>query len=119
MAKEVSSTPVSFYSILAPGTKIKGDISSDTDLRLDGVMEGNIVTEGKVILGSASSIMGNITCSNAEISGAVKGNVMAPEQLSLKSQSRIDGTITTSTLIIESGAILNGTCKMPETSSIV
>lgn len=113
MAKEVSSSPVTVYSILAPGAKIMGDISSDTDLRLDGVMEGNIVSEGKVILGPASSIIGNITCSNAEISGIVKGNVMAPEQLSLKSTSRIDGAITTSTLIIESGAVLNGTCNMP------
>ena len=69
MAKEVSSSPVTVYSILAPGAKIMGDISSDTDLRLDGVMEGNIVSEGKVILGPASSIIGNITCSNAEISG--------------------------------------------------
>lgn len=112
MAKEVSSAPVTVYSILAPGTKIKGDISSDTDLRLDGVMEGNIVSEGKVILGPNSSIIGNITCSNAEISGKVKGNVSAPEQLSLKSTSRIDGSITTSTLIIESGAVLNGTCHM-------
>jgi cytoskeletal protein CcmA (bactofilin family) len=113
MAKEVSSAPVTVYSILAPGTKIKGDISSDTDLRLDGIMEGNIVSEGKVILGPSSSIIGNITCSNAEISGKVKGNVSAPEQLSLKSTSRIDGSITTSTLIIEAGAVLNGTCKMP------
>lgn len=112
MAKEVSNAPVTVYSILAPGAKIKGDISSDTDLRLDGVMEGNIVSEGKVILGPASSLIGNITCSNAEISGTVKGNVLAPEQLSLKSQSRIDGSITTSTLIIESGATLNGTCEM-------
>lgn len=114
MTKEVSSAPVTVYSILAPGAKIKGDISSDTDLRLDGIMEGNIVSEGKVILGPASSIIGNITCSNAEISGKVKGNISAPEQLSLKSASHIDGAVTTSTLIIESGAILNGTCNMPQ-----
>jgi len=112
MAKEVSNAPITVYSILAPGAKIKGDISSDTDLRLDGLMEGNLISEGKVILGPSASLTGNITCSNAEISGHVKGNVIAPEQLSLKSQSRIDGSITTSTLIIESGAVLNGTCKM-------
>jgi cytoskeletal protein CcmA (bactofilin family) len=112
MAKEISNAPITVYSILAPGTKIKGDISSDTDLRLDGTMEGNIVSDGKVILGPSSSLIGNITCSNAEISGTVKGNVIAPEQLSLKAQSRIDGSITTSTLIIESGAALNGTCAM-------
>src|SRR5450756_708880 len=112
MAKEASNEPVTVYSILAPGAKIKGDISSDTDLRLDGLMEGNIVSGGKVILGPSSSLIGNITCSNAEISGTVKGNVISPEQLSLKSQSRIDGTITTSTLIIESGAALNGTLSL-------
>ena len=117
MAKEVSNATVTVYSILAPGAKIKGDISSDTDLRLDGLMEGNLISEGKVIIGPNALLTGNITCSNAEISGTVKGNVIAPEQLSLKSQSRIDGSITTSTLIIESGAALNGACKMPETMS--
>jgi len=116
MAKEVSSAPVTVYSILAPGAKIKGDISSDTDLRLDGIMEGNLITDGKVILGPTSKLIGNISCSNAEISGNVKGNVVAPDQLSLKAASRIDGTVTTSTLIIEAGATLNGTCQMPETT---
>lgn len=112
MAKEVSSAPVTVYSILASGAIITGDISTDTDLRLDGIMEGNLVCGGKVILGPAARIHGDVTCVNAEISGVVTGNVTAPEQLSLKGQSRIDGAVKTSTLIIEAGAVLNGTVTM-------
>jgi cytoskeletal protein CcmA (bactofilin family) len=112
MAKEVTQTPVTVYSILATGTKIIGDISSDSDLRLDGSIEGNILTEGKVILGPSAKIKGSITCANAEISGLVTGNINAPEQLSLKGTSKIEGTIRTSTLIIEPGAVLNGSCEM-------
>jgi len=112
MAKEVTVTTGAVYSILAPGTKITGDIYSEADIRLDGSIEGNIICEGKVILGSASSLNGNIKCSNAEISGVVTGMIDAPEMLSVKAQSVITGAIRTSTIVIEPGAVFNGTCEM-------
>lgn len=75
-------------------------------------MQGNIVSQGKVILGVAATLNGNIQCSNAEISGIVTGNVDAPEQLILRGQSKIEGSIRTSTLIVESGAVFKGACEM-------
>jgi len=112
MAKEVTVTTGAVYSILAPGTKIIGDICSEADLRLDGLLEGNIVCGGKVILGPSSMLNGNIKCINAEISGMVEGDINSPEQLSLKGQAVVTGAIRTSTLIIEPGAVFNGTCQM-------
>jgi cytoskeletal protein CcmA (bactofilin family) len=114
MAKETTTSPAAIYSLLAVGTVINGDISSDSDLRLDGNMQGNIVSQGKVILGNAAVLKGNIQCVNAEISGIVTGNVDAPEQLILRGQSKIEGAIRTSTLIVESGAVLNGACEMAQ-----
>jgi cytoskeletal protein CcmA (bactofilin family) len=112
MAKEVTVTTGAVYSILAPGTQINGDLYSEADIRLDGAIEGNIICEGKVILGQASSLNGDIKCSNAEISGMVTGRIDAPEMLSLKATSVITGSIRTSTLMIEPGASFNGSCEM-------
>lgn len=112
MAKETTTSPVAVYSLLAAGTVITGDIRSDSDLRLDGVMTGGLTSSGKVILGPAASIQGNIQCSNAEISGIVQGDIDAPEQLILRGQSRVEGSIRTSTLIVEAGSVFNGKCEM-------
>jgi cytoskeletal protein CcmA (bactofilin family) len=112
MAKETTTSPVTVYSLLAVGTTLKGDIHSDSDLRLDGTMIGDIVSSGKVILGAAATLKGNIQCSNAEISGIVTGNIDAPEQLVLRGQSKIEGSIRTSILIVEAGSVFNGSCEM-------
>lgn len=112
MAKETTISPAAIYSLLAVGSQINGDISSDTDLRLDGRMVGSIVSRGKVILGSAATLQGNIKCLYAEISGIVNGNVDAPEQLILREQAKVIGNIRTSTLIVEPGSYFNGACEM-------
>ena len=54
------------YNMLATGSKIKGDFSSDSDFRIDGIFEGNISCKGKVIIGTNGVLIGNLTCTNAE-----------------------------------------------------
>ena len=112
MAKDTTSSPVAVYSLLAAGTIISGDIQSVGDLRLDGKMDGNLVCQGKVILGNAAVLMGNLQCAVAEISGMVTGDVEAIEQLILRGQSKIEGNIRTSSLIVEPGSHFNGLCEM-------
>ena len=118
MAKETGAIPVAVYSLLAAGTSIRGDIRSESDLRLDGTMEGDIVSLGKVVLGPQAVLKGNISCVTAEISGKVTGNVDAPEQLSLRAQASIEGAIRTATLLIEPGATFNGSCEMVQSAPV-
>jgi cytoskeletal protein CcmA (bactofilin family) len=99
-------------NLVGTGTKIVGDISSAGDFRIDGNLNGNMVTNGKFVLGPNGLVEGNITCANADISGEVKGTVNVSEMLSLKNTARINGDIFTSKLSIEPGAIFTGTCNM-------
>lgn len=101
-------------NIIGAGTKVVGDIDTNGDLRIDGVIEGNITAKGKVVLGSAGSIKGTIKCANAEISGNFDGKIEASELLSLKSTSVFKGDMKVSKLSIEPGAIFNGTCNMSD-----
>lgn len=112
MAKETAVNSSSLYSILATGTKIVGSIDTDYDLRLDGSLDGDIVCGGKLVMGAQSALKGTIRCINAEILGKVEANVDTKELLILRSQAEITGDIKTSTLMIEPGAVLNGTCSM-------
>ena len=97
---------------LKKGTKIEGNLSSESDARIDGIVEGNVSVKGKVIIGESGMIVGDITCSICEISGSVKGKLNIGNRLTLKASANFTGDMTTAKLIIEPGANFNGTCKM-------
>ena len=101
-------------NIIGSGTKIVGDIETNGDLRVDGVIEGNIQSKGKLVLGSGGNIKGTIKCANAEISGTFDGKIEVSELLSLKSTSYFKGEMTIAKLSIEPGAVFIGTCNMAE-----
>jgi cytoskeletal protein CcmA (bactofilin family) len=99
-------------NLIGAGTKINGDIQSNGDFRIDGLLIGNITITGKLVLGNTGRIEGNIESVNADLSGEVKGTVNIKEILSLKQTARINGDIVTSKLAIEAGAVFTGTCNM-------
>ena len=94
------------------GTTIKGDIHTQGNIRIDGDVEGNIVSESKVVLGDSCLISGNLKAVTAEISGEVKGIVEISDHLILKPSAVINGDIITNKMTVEPGAVFNGGCKM-------
>lgn len=97
---------------LGSGTKITGDISADSDIRLDGELDGNIKCSGKVILGPQGRIKGEIDCQNAVIEGTIEGVLRVAELLQVKDSARINGEIKTLKLMVQPGAIFNVKCQM-------
>ena len=61
------------YSRIESSTRVKGDIVSEGDFRIDGALEGSIKTKGKVVVGKDGSIKGTVSCSNADIEGKING----------------------------------------------
>ncbi len=105
-------------NMIGQGTKITGDIETNGDIRIDGIIEGNINSKGKVVLGSNGEIKGEVYCSNAELGGVLNGKIVVSELLSLKASSKLQGDIKTTKLNIEPGALFTGTCNMgKETTS--
>lgn len=105
-------------NILSDGTKIKGDISSNGDIRIDGEMVGNLTTKGKLVVGNNGRIQGEVQAANVEVSGFVKGKVIARELLNMKSSAKIEGDIVAAKLAVEPGAVFTGTCSMGVTKSV-
>ena len=93
-------------------TKIKGDIISQADFRIDGKLDGNVKTSGKVVIGKDGYIHGKVECVNADIEGNFNGELLVSELLSLKSSAVIEGNVTVSKLSVEPGATFNATCTM-------
>ena len=110
--KGVSEELASKNNQIEKGTTIKGDIHTQGNIRIDGDIEGNIVSEAKVVLGETCLVSGNLTAVVAEVSGEVKGIVEISDHLILKPSAVINGDIVTNKMTVEPGAVFNGGCKM-------
>lgn len=103
------------YNALTAGSKIIGTVIADSDIRIDGVLEGELQCSGKVVVGEKGSIKGNINCQNAEILGRIDGKLDVKQTLALRATSNLQGEVKTQTLIVEPNAVFNGTCAMGRT----
>ena len=93
-------------------TKIKGDIISEADFRIDGKLDGNVKTSGKVVIGKGGYIHGKVECVNADIEGNFNGELLVSDLLSLKASAVIEGTVSVTKLSVEPGATFNASCTM-------
>ncbi len=100
------------YSKIDKNTTLNGNINAKTDIRIDGKVEGEIITTGKVILGKDANVKGKILCGNADIEGIFYGELTVSGTLSLKIGSNLEGKVRIQKLIVESGAIFNASCSM-------
>ena len=115
MAKYNESEAISAnINLIGGGTEITGDITSNGDIRIDGVLFGNITTRGKIVIGETGRIKGEITCKNADISGTADGKLTVSELIALKASSRVNGDITTGRFSVEPGARFTGFCNMAD-----
>ena len=105
-------------SLIGAGTSLKGDITSSSDLRIDGTLTGNIYSTAKVIIGANGSVEGDISGQQADIHGKVTGSIKIKELLQLKGTCIVNGNIEAGKLQIETSATFNGQCQMTEESAL-
>jgi len=110
MAKEMETANT--INLIANGTSVTGDITSDSGIRIDGKLKGKMNIKGKVVIGNPGEVNGDIVCKQIEVSGLVNGNIHAAELVSLKATAKINGEIITRKLAIEPGAVFTGSCRM-------
>ena len=107
-AEEISNSS----NTIGKGTFLEGNIETYGNIRIEGKVTGNVKSKSKVALGHSSHVQGNIIALNADIEGEVKGKLEVAELLVLKATAIINGDIITGKLVVEPGAVFNGTCKM-------
>ena len=97
---------------IVEGTTIKGDIISPADFRLDGHLIGNFQTKGKIVIGPAGSVKGDIVCKNCDIEGKFNGKIQVTELLNLKLKASVHGEVVCGKLSVEPGAEFSASCIM-------
>lgn len=112
MANNSNSQPGTLYNALTAGSKIIGTIIADSDIRIDGTVEGDLTCTGKVVIGEQGKLKGTISCQNAEILGDMDGKMEVKNTLALRASGTIKGDVITQVLIVEPEAVFNGSCSM-------
>ena len=80
-------------NVIAKNSTFVGEITSDGDFRVDGILEGTLKTKGKVIIGVDGFIKGTIEATNAEIEGKFSGQLSIANILTIKATANISGDI--------------------------
>jgi len=99
-------------TLISSGTTITGDIDCNGDIRIDGVLKGNLKGKAKIIIGTEGAVEGNINGLQADIMGRVTGNITVQELLYLHGNTKIHGDIYAGKLQVEPSAVFNGQCHM-------
>ncbi len=107
-AEEISNSS----NVIGKGTTLEGNIETSGNIRIEGRIHGNIKSKSKIALGHSSYVEGNVIAQNADIEGEVKGKIEIADMLVLKATASVNGDISTGKLVVEPGAVFNGTCKM-------
>lgn len=98
--------------VIAPGTRIEGKFTTTEDVRLDGVIVGEVSCAKRMVMGESGKVEGNIKTVDSAVKGKVKGEIKVSGTLHLHETANIDGTIIARKMVVDSGASYSGECKV-------
>ena len=111
LARDIKEGTLSGF--VGGGTDVTGEANFKAMMRVDGHFSGRITSStGTLIVGNNGSVDANIEVTVAVIHGAINGDIIATQRLELGRAAKVTGNIQTPSLVIEQGAIFEGSCKM-------
>ena len=97
---------------VAAGSHIEGSISGETEVVVDGSLDGCVDLEGRFVVGTRGRIEGEVTARSVHVSGHVHGNVRATEKIEVANSGSIQGDLTAPLISIAEGGVCNGRIEM-------
>ncbi len=113
--KEGTPPSDTIITFLGKGVEFKGVITYYGTIRIDGKVEGEIITEGTLIVGESANIQANISAGAVISGGKIVGSIQASHKVHLLPKAVMIGSLNTPTLIIEEGVVFNGKADMSKT----
>ena len=99
-------------TIIGEGTSVKGDVTVEGSIQVDGEFAGGVDATDTLVVGETGKVDGDANVANAVIGGRMYGNVFASGKIELKRGSQLLGDIKTRGLVIEDGVVFQGNCQM-------
>ena len=111
LAKDIKEGTLSGF--VGGGTVVTGEANFKAMMRIDGHMSGRVnSSSGTLIVGANGKVDANIEVAVAIIHGTINGDIIATQRLELGRAAKVNGNIQTPSLVIEQGAVFEGSCKM-------
>ncbi len=99
-------------TVLAEDLSIKGTMQFKNSVMIKGTLEGEIQSEGMLVVGPTAKVSAKISTKTLISHGEIEGDATATDQVVLKNTAVHKGNITTPNIVIESGSMFNGSCNM-------
>ena len=116
LARDIKEGTLSGF--VGGGTVLTGEANFKAMMRVDGHLSGRVSsTSGTLIVGANGKVDANIEVAVAVIHGTINGDIIATQRLELGRAAKVNGNIQTPSLIIEQGAVFEGSCKMLQMSA--
>jgi cytoskeletal protein CcmA (bactofilin family) len=111
LARDIKEGTLSGF--VGGGTVVTGEANFKAMMRVDGHLSGRVSSSsGTLIVGANGKVDANIEVAVAVIHGTINGDIIATQRLELGRAAKVNGNIQTPSLIIEQGAMFEGSCKM-------
>ncbi|MDW7672303.1 MAG: polymer-forming cytoskeletal protein [Bacillota bacterium] len=101
-----------FDTLVGVSTLVEGTIKTEEPLRIDGKVQGEIISKADVIVGEKGHIAGNVSCQNLMLAGTVQGNIKAAGQLHITPSGRLQGDARIQSFIVDEQGVFDGKCHM-------
>lgn len=109
-AEKYNSGKVS--SVIGKNTVIEGKVTGNELLRIDGLVKGEVFSEGRVIIGREGRVEGIARAKELYVGGLVKGEVFSDDKVEINATGKVLGDIHTKRLIVDDNAVFEGRCEM-------
>ena len=116
LARDIKEGTLSGF--VGGGTVVTGEANFKAMMRVDGHLSGRVSSSsGTLIVGANGKVDANIEVAVAVIHGTINGDIIATQRLELGRAAKVNGNIQTPSLVIEQGAVFEGSCKMLQMSA--
>ena len=102
-------------TLIADGARFEGVISGDSDIVVNGSVDGNCDIAGTLTLAEQGSWNGTVSATNVIVAGEIDGDVIARHKVEVATTAKINGTVTAEAIAVAEGAVVEG--KMTTTNN--
>ena len=99
-------------SLIGENLKVIGKIEGKGNLRIDGIVEGDISYDGNIVVGEDGKIFGNVKAKDISLAGTIEGNINSETKLVILPTGKLIGDLVVPSFVVHENAIFEGNCKM-------
>lgn len=116
---QLDTPPDKVNTVIGKDTHFKGSIRAKGLIRIDGEMEGDVTTQGDVVIGESGRVALELKARNIAVAGRFEGALEAEGKLEIRSTGIVIGNIKTNGLLVDDGAVFSGNVEMKRKDQVV